>query len=107
MFKEYMSRGLFPRFMNESERVTYLEAFLGGQNFTEDLACFDTQGVAEEPHLFDVVGAEVLDVGFNVGGRVELESLAFEGEELIIGDSHYMNAFKRVFCHSKQWVFKR
>lgn len=61
--------------------MLYLEIFLGGQDFTEKLACFDPQGVAQEPDLLDIVGAKVLDMRLDIRGGVELETSAFEREE--------------------------
>jgi hypothetical protein len=76
-FKEDFAGG------GEGRGGVYLEVLLGCQNFTEGFACFDTQGIAKEPDFLDVVVAEVLDMGFDVGGRVELETPALKGEYLI------------------------
>ena len=61
---------------------TYSEVLLCGEDFAQEFAGANTQRVAQQAHLLDVVGAEVGDVRLQVLGRVELQALALEGEDL-------------------------
>lgn len=71
----------------------YLEALLGGQDFTETLASTNTERVAPESHFFDVIQrGEGGDVRLDVFGGVELEPLALEGEDL--GGGHFAGKHK-------------
>lgn len=75
-----------------SERA-YLEALLGGQDFTETLASANAERVAPESHFFDVIqSAEGAEVRLDVFGGVELEPLALEGEDL--GGGHFAGEHK-------------
>lgn len=66
----------------------YLKALLGRQDFTETLAGANAERVAPESHFFDVIQREEGgEVRLDVLGGVELEPLAFEGEDL--GRGHF------------------
>jgi hypothetical protein len=62
---------------------THLEALLGLEDLGQGLAGLDSERVAQEPDLLDVVVVDQgLDVRLNVLGGGELEALALEGEDL-------------------------
>jgi hypothetical protein len=68
---------------NERAAATYLEALLGLEDLGQGLAGLDTERVAQEPDLLDVLVVDQgLDVRLNVLGGGELEALALEGEDL-------------------------
>lgn len=64
------------------EGPAYLEVLLGGEDLAQKLAGLNTKGVAEHPHLLDIVGPEVSDVLLEVSGGVELQALGLEGKQL-------------------------
>lgn len=69
-------------------RLHYLEALLGGKDFTKALARTNTQRVSQEANLLDVLERDQRsNVRLDVLGGVELEPLALKGEDL--GRGHF------------------
>ena len=68
--------------------VGVAEVVLRFEDLGEGGGGFDADGVAFEVDLFDVgIVAEGLDMRFEVGGGVELQGAAFEGEDVGHGGS--------------------
>lgn len=62
--------------------MTDLERLLGLEDFAQGLAGLDTESVALEPCLFHILALDKrLEVRLDVGGGVELQASAFEGEQ--------------------------